>query len=97
MLINPSRDERPVHEIRDPRKFRRVVESRPGQRVEVVIQAAGVHPFRPGEPGPWWDVITFWEGPADQWEQNIPSELVLEATGLQVGAAFVKPVVRAVI
>lgn len=97
MLIQPRADEREIHEIRDPRKFDRVVRSRQGQRVEVVIQAAGMHPLKQGQPGLWWDVITFWEGPAGEYKQHIPSDLVLSAIGLREGAAFVQSAVRAVI
>ncbi|HSV91726.1 MAG TPA: hypothetical protein VLH81_01570 [Desulfobacterales bacterium] len=97
MLIQPKPETRPIHEIRDPKKFDQVVASRPGQRVQIVIQAAAMHPLHKGQPGLWWDVLTFWEGPIDQYKQHIPSDLVLFAVGTREGAAFVQSAVRAVI
>jgi hypothetical protein len=92
----PPRDDRPIHEISDPKKFRSVMRSRPQQRVKVIIQGASEHPTRPGQEGPWWDIEEFWEGLYSE-ELPIPSAAYLRAAGLRAGAAFARSVVRGAI
>ena len=95
MLTRLIKDEVKVHEISDRTQFRRVMETRPGQRVKIIIQVAPALP--PGAVKPkWWDFMEYWEGP---WSRDlpIPTEPVLLMYCTQSGAAFARPVIRAVI
>lgn len=96
MLTRIIKDERPIREITDRTKFRRVMATRPNQRVRIVIQVAPRDPVDPTKNGPWWDFMEFWEG---AWSQDlpIPTEPVLQACMVQAGAVFARPVIRAVI
>ncbi len=95
MLTRLIREETQVHEIRDRTRFRRIMDARRGQRVEVVVQVApalaqGERTLR------WWDFVQFWEGP---WSEDLPlpTEPALQALGAQAGAAHARAVIRGVI
>lgn len=95
MLTRLIKDETPVHEITDSTKFRRIMQTRVGQRVKIVVQVAPA--IAPGHTEPrWWDFMEFWEG---VWSNDlpIPTEPVLQMCIAQAGAVFARPVIRAVI
>lgn len=96
MLIGHGTPEaRPIREITDRTKFRRIMRDRPGHRVRVIVQVAP-EAVPPATEPPWWDFEVFWEGP---WSDDlpIPTPAELRMYGNLAGAAFARSVVRAVI
>jgi len=96
MLINPTKDERPVYEIHDRAKFRRLMELHNKQRVKVIVQVAPRDPVDPTKNGPWWDFLEYSEGVYGPGLRT-PTEPVLQMCIAQAGAAFARTVLRSVI
>lgn len=97
MLIGmPAPDHGHLHEITDRTRFRRVMESRPGQRVQVIVQVAPA--LAPGRTEPaWWDWEVFAEGLWDSVKDSIPTPAYLQAVLAVSGAQYARPAMRAVI